>query len=315
MDATSSNYLFQDLVDIYAGRSAGVGPSFAQYLEERLMEKPRTSFEYWRTLLAGSKPISLRSILRSLDEVSVKDMATRTVARVAILPTGNGLKATMSTVVHSAWSLVLGVLANSSDVTFLYLNHGRDDKFEGSDAVIGCCVNEVPCRVLLDDSMSSFKLMETPQVQIVQSMAHAHLGANTIANKCTDWPQKETMYDHSSLVVHQNVPIEHSWAMDNDGYMNLQEVDFEEQWTYDFDLSTSSTSANELFVELKCLQSLYTSHELEAVMKGFLITVRMLKEGLQTVADIRAKERSVKYLPIVVVSAGSGSMRVEQNRL
>ncbi|CAK1358749.1 unnamed protein product [Cercospora beticola] len=314
MDATSSNYLFQDLVDIYAGRAAEVRPSFAQYLEERMAREYHTSIEYWRALLAGSKPQLLRSALRPLGGLSNQDMATSTVTHVAILPTGDGPKATMSTVVHTAWSLVLSVLANSSDVMFLYLSHGRDDRFEGSDAVIGCCVNEVPCRVILDDLSSSSKVLNNLQEQIIQSMAHAHLGASTIANKCTDWPQKETMYDHSSLVVHQNVPIEHSWAMGKDGYMNLQEVTFEEQWSYDFDLSTSSSSANELYVELKCLQSLYTVEELEAVMQGFLIAVRMLKEGMRNVADIKANVRAVEHLPIVV-SAESGSVRMEQSRL
>ncbi|GIZ38838.1 hypothetical protein CKM354_000223900 [Cercospora kikuchii] len=314
MDATSSNYLFQDLVGIYAGRPAEVRPSFAQYLEARLSEQPHVSFEHWRALLAGSKPLSLRSALRPLCDLSEQDLAIRTATRVAILPTGDGLKATMSTVVHTAWSLVLSVLTKSSDVMFLYLTHGRDDSLEGSDTVIGCCVNEVPCRVILDETMSSSKVLNNVQEQIIQSMAHAHLGANTIANKCTDWPQKEIMYDHSSLVVHQNVPIEHSWAMGNDGYMNLQEVDFEEQWNYDFDLSTSSSSANELYVELKCLHRLYTGDELAAVMKGFLIAVRMLKGGIRTVADIRAKVGAVEHLPIVV-SAESGSVRMEQSRL
>ncbi|KAF2214489.1 hypothetical protein CERZMDRAFT_105493 [Cercospora zeae-maydis SCOH1-5] len=281
-DGTSTCHILHDLVNIYAGQTPETRPSFAPYLRR----KTNQAFHSLSTVLVSGVYLKQRKIIR-----------------VASVTTGNAPEMTMSTVVHTAWSIVLSVLADSSDVVFSHSVHRRKEDFPGSEAVIECCVNEIPCQVILDDLTSSTQLMGTLQAQIIPFNApHAQLGPSTIASKYTGWSQKGTIYDHSTLVVHQDVRIGHSWNMGHDGYMNIREAFFEVQRSYDFDLSTSSSSANELYLGITCLQSRYTKGELEAVVKGSFIAVRMSTGCAHRLISRRRNWWSVFRVRALVVS-------------
>ncbi|KAM3424242.1 hypothetical protein BST61_g11217 [Cercospora zeina] len=135
-DGTSVNHMFHDLVTCYEKSSVSSRPSFLQYLDRRLLERNDSSLVYWKYLLQDSTPTVLRSAMEDR-QADVGDCSIRTVSRVSFLANRQRTNASISTLVYSAWSLVLSVLAGRSDVVFLYLVHGRDEHVEGSDAIVG----------------------------------------------------------------------------------------------------------------------------------------------------------------------------------
>ena len=205
----------------------------------------------------------------------------------------------MSTLVQSAWGLVLSVLAQRTDIMSMCLVHGRDEEIAGSDKIIGPCVSEFPLRTQLRDSMASTELLDLVQRQMWESAPHAHLGSSTIAAKCTNWPSRENRYQHSSFVQHQGVVTPHSLAIGDQGHLHIGEPEVEHALTYDFDLLTKSAHPDELYLSLRYLQDCYSVHEAEAVVDAFVAAVRMLVSGPTTVDEVLTRVRATPSLPVV----------------
>ncbi|PPJ53037.1 hypothetical protein CBER1_11496 [Cercospora berteroae] len=297
-DGTSANHMFRDLAACYTASSVSLRPSFLRYLDHRLLQRHESSLLYWGNLLKGSRKTLLRSDMKD-SQNDKSELAIRTISCVSSLTSRKRTNASTSTLVYAAWSLVLSVISGRSDVVFLYLVHGRDEEVAGSDAIVGCCVSEVPCRVKFSDSMSLEEVTHFVQAQIWASIPHVHLGSKTIATRCTDWLDEHRGYDHSSLIVHQNVPIETNLAVGDHGYMNIQQAEPEQRMTNDFDLLTTSSSANELSFTIKCLKRLYNDEELHAVAEAFSLAVKMMLQGEQRGSDVLERIRKIQSLPIV----------------
>jgi hypothetical protein len=223
----------------------------------------------------------------------------------------------MSSIVHSAWGLVLAVLSARSDVIFRYLAHGRDEDVDGSDAIIGCCASEVPLRLQILNGMSTAELINTTHNQILQSSPHVQLGSATIAAKCTQWPSTTTKPPtsgyYSSLVHHKNISSPAHIPVGDLGYVHLEHSDWEGDLDYDFDLCTESASPSELYIELRCMKSLYSLQELDAVGRAFVMTMRLLT-GAETlsVKELMARLRAVPSLPIVEASSATAAAATAQ---
>jgi amino acid adenylation domain-containing protein len=302
-DGMSFNHLLHDLVSIYLGNHVPTRPSFVAYL--RLLTQSTNSSDsirYWKTLLYGSTPTILRTIPGSGIVASHNTQKhDRMIKRDLHLPLGlhGTKKVSMSTLVQSAWSIVLGVISQRADVVFLYLLHGRDEKITNSDLIIGCCVTECPLRVQLDDAMSCEELMVVVQEQVLQAAPHAYLGSNTIAARCTDWPSRERWYQHSSYVQHQTISTNEHIPVEDIGYIDVSEPDIEHKLVYDFDLLTRSTNSRELYLELRCPGQTYTHVEAHATADAFARTLRMLIEGEGSLGHLRQRVKDVPSLPVM----------------
>jgi amino acid adenylation domain-containing protein len=306
-DGISFGHLLEDLLNIYLDRPIDPRPSFTGYLHERLLKQSPETMDYWKTLLHGSSPTSLRRLRdtpKGTDNRHAYSSAEHTISRTAYLqrPADSANNVSMSTLVQSAWGLVLSVLSCRNDTMSMCLVHGRDEEVAGSDRIIGPCVSEFPLRIQLHDSMTSTELLDLVQQQIWNSAQHGHLGSSTIAAKCTDWPSRENRYQHSSFVQHQGVMLPHSLPVGDEGHMHIGEPEVEHALTYDFDLLTKSAHPEELSLSLRCLQDCYSSHEAKAVADAFVAAVRMLVGGPTTVDEVLTRLRAVPSLPIVNVA-------------
>ncbi|EGP82833.1 uncharacterized protein MYCGRDRAFT_96900 [Zymoseptoria tritici IPO323] len=306
-DGISLGHLLEDLLSIYLGRPVTPRPSFTNYLSDRLLRQSPETLAYWKSLLRGSSPTSLRSMndMPTRNNVGLAySSAEHHISRTIYLqrPADSPYKASMSSVVQSAWSLVLSVLSQRTDVMSLCLMHGRDEEMLGSDSIVGPCVSEIPLRIQLRDSMNSTDLVDLVQRQMWESAPHAHLGSSTIAAKCTDWPELKNRYQHSSFVQHQGVIIPYSMPIADEGHLQIAEPEVEHALTYDFDLLTKSAHPNELYLSLRCLQDSYTSGEARTVADAFVAAVRTLVGGSMSVNEMLARISSIPSLPIVALA-------------
>ena len=306
-DGVSWNLLLDDLVSAYQSGSLRTRPSFLSYLRNRLIQRPPESVDYWRDLLQDSSPTTLRMDPKSsFCDAECASNPEHVISRAVYLEQDSQRKsvATMSTLVQTAWSIVLSAMSGRDDVLFLYLVHGRDENVAASDQIIGCCVAECPLRVQLDKNMSIADLQGLVQKQAMSSTPHAHLGSKTIGSRCTDWSSKEELYHHSSFVLHQTVVAKDHIAVGDTGYIDVGEPEVEHKLTYDFDLASSSSGPGELCFKLRCLCEVYTAQEANATANAFSLALRMLVAGNGKVGELQQRVASIQSLP---------SVKAEQN--
>jgi hypothetical protein len=182
--------------------------------------------------------------------------------------------------------------------------HGRDENVAKSDRIIGCCVAECPLRVQLDKSMSITDLTGLVQKQAMSSTSHAHLGSNTIATHCTDWPSKERVYHHSSFVLHQTVIAKEHIVVGDTRYIDVGEPEVEHKLTYDFDLAKSSSGPRELSFTLRCLRYVYTATEAEATADAFPTTLITLAAGHGNVGNLQQQLAILAAVPRMEAELG-----------
>lgn len=300
-DGLSFDMMLDDLVEIYQGHKGAARPSYLDYVRGRFLKHDAESLDYWSGLLRDSMPTILRQRPEKLIATSSAQLSEhRTVSRIVYLQPSDERRAfNMSTVVHCAWSMVLGALSGKTDVMFLTLMHGRDEDVERSGDIIGCCVSECPVRIQCSDDMRFSDLIDHARRQIISSSNHAHLGANTIASKCTEWPLKDDWYQHSSFVLHQNVLTKEHMPVGDLGYLHVEHTDVEKVQMYDFDLYTKSADAGELSFELTYLEQLYSNEEANVVADAFTTAVRACVSGEGTAGSLRKDMAGLRSLPRV----------------
>jgi amino acid adenylation domain-containing protein len=322
LDGSSFQHMLHDLVDLSLGTNVPSRPNFTTYLSQRLLRRSVEDLSYWTSLLRDSSPTDLRGQLGAMDPTprqTLPHLGDLSLRRFIYLDRSHPdqTNTPMSSIVHSAWGLVLAVLSARSDVIFRYLAHGRDEDVDGSDAIIGCCASEVPLRLQILNGMSTAELINTTHNQILQSSPHVQLGSATIAAKCTQWPSTTTKPPtsgyYSSLVHHKNISSPAHIPVGDLGYVHLEHSDWEGDLDYDFDLCTESASPSELYIELRCMKSLYSLQELDAVGRAFVMTMRLLT-GAETlsVKELMARLRAVPSLPIVEASSATAAAATAQ---
>ncbi|KAM0712302.1 hypothetical protein Q7P37_011397 [Cladosporium fusiforme] len=300
-DGLSWDLMLGDLIKACRNHRLATRPSYLDYLNDHALQQSPDSISYWNKVLQGSTPTTLRLKPETMAAAEADFFTNvRTLSKVLYLqPSDKRQEVTMSTVVHCAWAMVLSALSGKDNVIFLMLMHGRDEDVVGSGEIIGCCVSECPLRIQCTDAMSCSDLINHVQSQVLSAASHAHLGANTIASKCTDWPSKENWYQHSTLVLHQNVLTREHIPVGDLGYVHVGHPEVEKVQNYDFDLFTTSADAGELSFELSYLEQKYSMEEAIAVADAFAMAVRAILAGEGTLRSLREKLAVVESLPKV----------------
>ena len=301
-DGMSWNLLLDDLVLSYRGLTLPTRPSYINYLNTRLLKRTPDSLNYWRQLLHGSSPTTLRMhpepVASPEPKLPTKEL---TISRILSLPQQDqhGPKPTTSTAVQSAWIIVLSALSNKTDILSMYLVHGRDEAVPQSDQITGCCINECPLRIQYTDAMTCSDLIQLVQDQMLASATHGHVGHDTIVAECTDWALKGDWYQQSSFVQHQTVRVKENLTVGDVGYVNVGDPVVERNLRSDFAVLTHSMGGGELVVAIRCRGDLYGGEEAGAVAEAFAIAVRGVLGGGDTLGGLRRRLRHVPFLPMV----------------
>jgi amino acid adenylation domain-containing protein len=292
-DGISLHLLMNDLISAYIhGDVLSARPDFTRYLRSNMLRRSPGSYEYWRTLLAGSKPSPyIQHAVGSPDQISKKiELISNEYQLGQILNLGQARTAALhpaSVIAQTAWALTLSCITRDTDVMYLYLLHGRDENVPATERIIGCCVTEVPLRMQLDASMASKLLLDRVQQQVHSSIPHSHLGSRTIAESCTNWPQRQGWYHHRSYFLHQNVPETASVPVGDLGYLHVESHTVSRFMLIDFDITTVSAGPKELHFDLRVRKDLYSLEDGKAIEAAFARAVHMVVDGTWTVGQIR----------------------------
>ncbi|KAJ4245069.1 hypothetical protein NW762_014280 [Fusarium torreyae] len=198
-DAISLGLIFRDLDAAYKNMSLSEGLDFHDWVSCVKSLDMSSSIKYWQDVLQNSTMPYLVPSPKGAIHGYVLDKQVELCIPLDSLTSIQS--ATPSSLVKTAWALLLSQAMSIDDVVFGEVSANRYLSLPGIESVRGPCVNQVPVRAHLDPSMTVASLVSQIQDSHTASMPHHHLGTRSIIKECTAW-QHWTRF--STALVYQN---------------------------------------------------------------------------------------------------------------
>jgi amino acid adenylation domain-containing protein/non-ribosomal peptide synthase protein (TIGR01720 family) len=209
VDGWSWPVIFHDLGEAYRALARGDTPgdahairysSYIEWLESRAETDAET---FWKAELAGfTEPTPIDLDLAHLDRAAGEHVALLSTAETELLRTvARRRQVTLSSVVQTAWALVLAHYSNSRDVVFGAAFSGRPTELPGVEGLVGPCVNNVAVRARLATSSTLAEAAAHLQSKQVSLIARQHDPVADV-HRWAGIPLRQRLFD--SLVVFQN---------------------------------------------------------------------------------------------------------------
>jgi myxalamid-type nonribosomal peptide synthetase MxaA len=115
---------------------------------------------------------------------------------------------TLNTLCQGAWSLLLGLYADSDDVVHGMVVSGRSTPLSGIDAMVGLFINTLPARATLDGGLPAMEWLRRLQSTTQQAERFAYTPLSEVL-QCSELPRQQALFD--SLYVFENYPGQSSF--------------------------------------------------------------------------------------------------------
>ncbi|WP_328692161.1 non-ribosomal peptide synthase/polyketide synthase [Streptomyces caniferus] len=208
LDGWSMPLFLRDLVTLYhRGDDRTALPPvvpYRTYFDWLAAQDTEATREAWREALSGvTEPTLLAPAGAGAPTALPLDVSHQLSADLtaALQRHAVDTSVTLSTVLQSAWAVLLGRLLGRDDVVFGTTVSGRPPEIPGIESIVGLFINTLPVRVRLDLSESWSALAARLQEEQTALSAHHHLGLAEI--------QQHTglgeLFD--TLMVYENFPV------------------------------------------------------------------------------------------------------------
>ncbi|WP_312847107.1 non-ribosomal peptide synthetase, partial [Paenibacillus popilliae] len=150
---------------------------------------------------------------------------------IALAATAHGV--TVSTLLQTAWGLVLHAYSGSRDAVFGGVVSGRPSDLPGVEGMIGLFINTLPVRVTSDGQETVADLLRRMQAQALTSQGYAYYPLHEIQAQCAGTRE---LFDH--ILVFENYPMQTAQAeasADASG-LEITGVQADEQTNYDLNV-------------------------------------------------------------------------------
>ena len=165
---------------------------YAKWLEGRDREK---DLLYWKELLKNGSMTALpwrRSSEKEMDlKTLVHSFSKEETKKLQSLP--GRYKATLNSILHAIWALLLAGHTGKKDLVFGTLASGRSTEVAGIDQLTGCFINAFPVRVEVKEEEPFGELARRIQAQILSSREHAYLPPTELERELG---KEEGFFDH-----------------------------------------------------------------------------------------------------------------------
>ncbi|MDV7266650.1 non-ribosomal peptide synthase/polyketide synthase, partial [Rhodococcus oxybenzonivorans] len=227
LDGWSMPLLIRDLLTLYAtaGDTAAlprVNP-YRDYLAWMSHRSTEESLGVWARALAGLEGPTLLApadaAAQSTDESSelIVELDDDDTELLSALARERGI--TLSTLIRTAWGIVLGSLTGRTDVVFGGTVSGRPPQIPGIESMIGLFINTLPVRVVLDPSETLGELLERIQSEQAALLDHHYLGLTDIQGVGGDGAVFDT------LTVFESYPVDRAGLTENTDIAGMNVLD------------------------------------------------------------------------------------------
>jgi amino acid adenylation domain-containing protein len=203
-DALSIGLILRDLDAAYRGGSLITGTQFHTWVSQAVRLDASPSQEFWKKQLQGSSMPYL--VPPPVDRGSIRGhrLDEHLEIRVPLKNATSVPGVTPSSVVKTAWALLLSLALGTRDVVFGEVSANRYLSLPGvsGDSIRGPCVNQVPVRARLEpNTLTLASLVVQIHDLHTAGMEHHHMGTRSIIRECTSWPGWTRF---STAIVYQN---------------------------------------------------------------------------------------------------------------
>ncbi|MFS0655873.1 amino acid adenylation domain-containing protein [Bacillus sp. 179-C3.3 HS] len=182
-------------------------------------------------------------------------------------------KVTMSTLIQSAWGLLLHLHSGSEDVVFGVTVSGRPADLPDVESMTGLFINTLPLRLPLSPDWTIARLLAHTQETVFHMREFEYTVLPDI-QQMTNIPNGESLFD--SIVVFENYPIE---TIEPHG-VRILDIASHEETNYDLTLVAVPGDTLELRVTYRLAQ--YTENQVETLMHQLLDTIEAMTEQVET---------------------------------
>ncbi|WP_051240536.1 non-ribosomal peptide synthetase [Paenibacillus alvei] len=214
-------------------RSVRAYSDYIRWLSEQDVNSARS---YWKEQLEGSEALSaLPKRQRQVQGYEAKRVSWSVPQEqskaIALAATAHGV--TVSTLLQTAWGLVLHAYSGGRDAVFGGVVSGRPADLPGVEGMIGLFINTLPVRITCEGQETVADLLRRMQAQALASQGYAYYPLHEIQAQCAGTRE---LFDH--ILVFENYPMQTAQveaSADASG-LEITGVQAEEQTNYDLNV-------------------------------------------------------------------------------
>ncbi|EXJ85586.1 hypothetical protein A1O1_05951 [Capronia coronata CBS 617.96] len=176
IDGLSVLLMFRDLSAAYSGRlDPREEMKFSEYIGYLQQLDKTDSLQYWKDYLQDVVPCQFPILNDDKPEPhELHEVSAQFHAGTELQEFCRKHNFTASSVIQTAWAIVLKCYTGLDDVSFGYLSAGRDAPVIDIEDAVGAYINMLICRLKLPTSSKVIQLVESVQDSFLKGMPHQH---------------------------------------------------------------------------------------------------------------------------------------------
>ncbi|ELB94764.1 non-ribosomal peptide synthetase, partial [Rhodococcus wratislaviensis IFP 2016] len=268
LDGWSMPLLIRDLLTLYATEGDATAlprvHPYRDYLAWMSHRSTEDSLGVWQRALAGvEEPTLLAPADASVqsDTQSGQLLVELDVDRtdqLSVLAREHGL--TLSTLIRTAWGIVLGGLVGRSDVVFGGTVSGRPPQIAGIESMVGLFINTLPVRVVLDPRETLGELLERIQGEQAALLDHHYVGLTDIQSVAGPGTGFDT------LTVFESYPVDREGLTDQTDIAGMHVLDVHDSANAaHYPLALIASAHENLQLKLEYVEELFDRADVERI--------------------------------------------------
>ncbi|MBR3207605.1 MAG: non-ribosomal peptide synthetase, partial [Bacillus sp. (in: Bacteria)] len=247
---------------------------FIEWLQKQDQEK---ALEFWKGYMSGveeATPLPGDGGHASDEEAGVDQLSIKLTPEMQqkLEKMTGTQKVTMSTLIQTAWGLLLHLHSGSEDVVFGVTVSGRPADLPQVESMTGLFINTLPLRLPITPEWTISKLLAHTQDTVFQMREFEYTVLPDI-QQLTHIPNGDSLFN--SIVVFENYPIE---SIEPYG-VRIVDIASHEETNYDLTLVAVPGDTLELRVTYRFNQ--YTEKQIQALMQQLIHTLEAMTEQME----------------------------------
>lgn len=176
-DASSMDIILREVAQAYNQSLSTPAPLYRDYISylQGLQQGGNDALAYWQEYLKDLEPCYFPSINeQALGTRTPQSLQFNVPGLSQILLFSTRKNVTVSTILQTAWALVLRHYTSTEEICFGYLSHGRDIPLDGIDNIVGPMINMMVLRVTLSGNRTLTDILEGTRDDVLNSLPHQH---------------------------------------------------------------------------------------------------------------------------------------------
>ena len=305
LDGWSMPVVFQELFAAYEGLIGNEAPElprapkYQSFIDWMSSRDQAESDAFWTNYLQGlgaPTPIPVKNAPAVVHKKSLEGDSAARYAEEEIAVAGECLSSltaiakqsrlTLNHILQGVWAILLGRYSGETDILFGTTVSGRPADLAGVEHMVGCFINTIPKRMVVDGAAHFMDWLQTIQDQQVD-LKRFESSSLVDIQKCSEISSKELFFE--SILVFENYPIDDSLE-DSQASLDIGEIDAFQQTN--FPLTLIAIPGKEMVIRFS-----FDSHLFE------LSVIQRMLGHIQQMLESIAREQHILIDELPIISA------------